>query len=228
MTRLTDAEKTSRIAALLAEKFPAPQYAPMWECAPQTGGFSCRYADLLVMHLWHSDKLELHGFEIKASKSDLKRELADPEKHQALARYCNRWTLVTWDTAVVGTLELPGHWGWWTVTPDGESFEVQRKPGKLTPEEWPREFVAAMLRRAVDQSPNADFTAAAVLRAVDQYRQQTERRHRDQVERAHQLGWLAAQGLDQMPSTWSDEGKALNARWQETWNRYALRKGIAA
>lgn len=186
MARKRDAEKTAIIAAKLALAFPAERHAVMWEVANGTGWQRrARFADLIVQDLWPSDGLHLHGFEIKSSRTDLRRELADPAKHHEFARYCNTWTLVTYDTAVVGTLELPERWGWWALSEDDETFEKHRKATvNRSPEPLSRQMVAALLRRAVMESPNADYTGRVVERALAQARKDAEYVQRKSRERA--------------------------------------------
>ena len=54
--------------------------------------------------------LPVHGFEVKVSRSDWLRELADESKADAWARYCHHWWLVA-PAEVVKPGELPTGWG---------------------------------------------------------------------------------------------------------------------
>lgn len=56
------------------------QYVCASEVSPRTGAWE-RRIDFLVMHCFDSEQLKIQGYEIKVSKSDLKRELDDPDKH---------------------------------------------------------------------------------------------------------------------------------------------------
>lgn len=174
--RCTDAERTAIMLDLIRRRYleisdvpPAdtapPRYVVLEEVAPSTG-FGSRYADALVLSAWPSDHYALDGYEIKASRADLKRELADPRKYQALARFCDRWTLVVWDEAVIGDLKLPADWGIVVVsnTPDDDgerSLRTVRKAAKRTPEPWPRPFVASLVRNAYEQGVAAEHLARA-------------------------------------------------------------------
>lgn len=53
----------------------------------------------------------LVGHEVKASRSDVIAELADPMKAEPWARHCSRWWLVVAHPALVEGLEVPGAWG---------------------------------------------------------------------------------------------------------------------
>ena len=69
------------ILGLLTERYSDPQrYACAAEVSPMTGAWE-RRIDFLVMWCWASDQFKIEGFEIKISKSDLRRELQDPDKH---------------------------------------------------------------------------------------------------------------------------------------------------
>lgn len=96
----------------------ARAYVVLEEVAPGTGWMARRWADVLVLSIWPSNGLTLDGFEVKASREDLKRELTDPDKHQATARYCDTWSLLAWDEAVMKGLDIPAEWGLWIITGD--------------------------------------------------------------------------------------------------------------
>lgn len=166
----TDAERTAIMLDLVHRS-----YVPDWndrqrpishvvveEVAPGTGWGSSRYADVLALSVWPSDGLKLHGFEIKASRADLKRELADPSKHHAVARYCDTWTLVLWNEALYDGLQIPAEWGIQVVTgDDDDALTVIRKSPKLIPDPWSREFCCSLVRNAFQQSPGAAYVARA-------------------------------------------------------------------
>lgn len=168
--KIADAERTAIILDLIgAGRFPLPDEAMppasvvLEEVAPHTGWVK-RLADVLVLGVWQASGQRLDGYEVKASRADLRKELADLTKHQAVARYCDTWTLVAWDDAVLqdaGT--IPDSWGI-TITHEvnGErELLVKRKPAKRLPDPWPRGFVCSMVRNAYQQSPGAEFVGRA-------------------------------------------------------------------
>lgn len=140
------------------------------EVAPGTGFWGeQRWADVLVLGTWPSKGLELHGFEIKASKQDLKKELGDPDKANALARYCNRWSLVAWDESILVD-GIPETWGIHVTVEEedeGRVLKTLRQPKKLTPELRPWPFVCSLVRNAYEQSPGAAYLARACEAAYD-------------------------------------------------------------
>ena len=112
---------------------------------PDAAGFSgSRTADAVAMNMWSSKGRELHGHEVKVSRADWLRELRQPDKAQAVAKYMDRWWLVVPDPAIVRDGELPDSWGMLVVTAD-ECHVIRRAP-KLRPAPLSRNFVAGLMR----------------------------------------------------------------------------------
>jgi len=138
--------KAGDIRAGMSKRWAAPEWAIMWEVGEGTGAQSGRYADAVMMSLWPSRGLELHGVEIKISRSDWKREAADPTKAEAIAKYCDRWWVHTTPGVVADLSELPPAWGLREF--DGKAWLTLREAEKTPVEQVSRRFLAAMLRRA--------------------------------------------------------------------------------
>ena len=170
---LSDVAKTAILADLVRERHPQRSaqgqgalgavWAVLHEVPPETG-WPRGYADILALHLWPS-QMQLVGYEVKASRGDLKRELADLAKHETVARYCDAWWLVVWDRRWIdGDKVLPGipdEWGLLAFEQDTTftgpregvgSLVVVRKAVERQPLPWPRKFAAAMVRRALEAS----------------------------------------------------------------------------
>lgn len=141
-TRIT----AERIRAAMAKRWADPEWAIMWEVGEGTGAASGRYADAVMMSLWPSRGLELHGVEIKVSRSDWRREAADPSKAEAIAKYCDRWWIHTPPGIVDDLSDLPPAWGLREF--DGKNWNTRREAEKTEAEQVTRRFLAAMLRRA--------------------------------------------------------------------------------
>lgn len=159
------------------------------EVAPSTGFRGVqRFADALVLGLWPSSGMLLHGFELKATKGDLKRELSDLKKHAALARYCDTWSLLLWEDQLIVD-QIPADWGIWVTRPGTHErqLRVVRAAKKRTPEPWPRQFVASLVRNAYEQSPGAAWTARLLDEAAAHQRASIERHaentYRQQIEK---------------------------------------------
>lgn len=138
--------------ALIRERCPKEAWAVLFEVRSETGSSGAgRYADALAMSLWPSRGLELHGFEIKVSRSDWRRELENPQKAEPIQRYCDRWWIVA-PASVVLVEDLPPTWGLLVPDAKGKSLRVARAAPKLEkPDELDRTFVASVLRSAQGQ-----------------------------------------------------------------------------
>jgi len=146
------------IRVAMSKRWTNPEYAIMWEVGEGTGAIRGRYADAIIMSLWPSRGLELHGVEIKVSRSDWRREAADPAKAEAIARYCDRWWIHTPPGIVDDLSGLPPAWGLREF--DGKTWKTIREAAKTDADPVTRSFLAAMLRRA-DGMMRAMVTEAA-------------------------------------------------------------------
>ena len=127
---------------------PAHAFFPEFRSAT---GAHARSLDALSVSLFASRGLEVHGYEIKVDRADLKRELADPEKAEAVAKFCDRFWLVVPDVEVVGDHladELPDPWGWLVASGEGLRQVRKAKPLPGLPTGRVRDFVASLARRA--------------------------------------------------------------------------------
>jgi hypothetical protein len=125
---------------------------------------SARRADLVRVGMRASRGLGVDVHEIKASRSDWRRELGDPAKAEAWWPYCNRFWVVG-PPGVVQAAELPEGWGLMEMPASGRRFKVRvqavtRKDIRLTVP-----LLVELLRRADNQR----------LAEIDELRRQ----HRD-------------------------------------------------
>ena len=174
--------KASDIRAGMAKRWCAPQWAIMWEVGEGTGGASGRYADAVMMSLWPSRGLELHGVEIKVSRSDWKREARDPAKAEAIAKYCDRWWVHTAPGVVDDPSDLPPAWGLREF--DGKAWRTIREAEKTEAVMVSRPFLAAMLRRADDTMRG--LMSEAMRESREAHHAEIERARatiRDEIER---------------------------------------------
>lgn len=138
------------VRTALRERYCAPAWAFFEEVSNGTGSNHKRSADALAMSLWPSRGLELHGFEIKASRSDWVRERDAPEKAEEIASRCDRWWLVVADESIVKDGELPPTWGLLVPGPKNQ-LRQKVEASKLEAKPLSRSFLAAILRRAHGQ-----------------------------------------------------------------------------
>ncbi len=115
------------------------------ELANGTGYKVKGWADAAALGIWPSRGYELHGFEIKISREDLKKELRDPAKADNIGRYCHFWWLVLSDEKLMEGLAIPEAWG--ILVPRARVLRVVRKAPKVAaPRPFDPAFVAAMIR----------------------------------------------------------------------------------
>jgi hypothetical protein len=89
-----------------------------------------RRIDTVAVGLLRRTEYVIHGFEIKVSRSDLLRELADPAKSQAGAQCCDRWWLVIGGAALIRDGDaLPENWG--LLVPTVHGLRVARGAPRL-------------------------------------------------------------------------------------------------
>lgn len=174
---------SAEIRKAMSSRWAAPEYAIMWEVGEGTGSHSGRYADAVIMSLWPSRGLELHGIEIKVSRSDWRREAADPKKAEAVAKYCDRWYVHTPKGLITDISEVPPAWG--VREFDGRQWTTLKEASITEAAPVTRKFLAAMLRRA-DGTMRGMIDEAVRASRETEVEREAERRARfnDEVDKA--------------------------------------------
>lgn len=180
-TEFTSAELVSRLAA----RFSGQEWAFFEQVPNATGGPASRTADALAMNLWPSRGLEIHGFEVKVSRSDWLRELKKPEKAEEIAAYCDRWWVVVAEAKIVQPGELPPTWG--LLGPRGDGLVAVVDAPKLSPKPVDRGFLAAILRKATVGVVPASEVQARIEAAEARIEQREQERDRLRDERIEEL-----------------------------------------
>lgn len=136
----------------LSLKFPPREYALLAQVRNCTG-FSrqVRTADAILMSLWPSRGLELAGIEIKIDRRDWLREKDDPEKQEAIGKYCDRWWIVT-PPGVVQPDELPLAWGLLEWHEDKTKWKTIKASAGLAAKPLTRDFLASILRNVSESN----------------------------------------------------------------------------
>jgi hypothetical protein len=219
--------ETGMILAL-RDHFPSPEYALLPQVRNSTGyQGQVRTADALVMGLWPSRGIYLHGIEIKVSRADWAKEKRSPEKADEIAKFCDYWWLAVGFDGIVQDGELPDTWG--LLVPDKSGKLRVKTPATRLQEPMPitRKFLAAILRKTVESAPVFTDVDAEVEKLVQQ-RLQPERdritkdfewKHRNNLESAEKLrksveAFEAASGIriDRYSDYFSTEiGEAVKA-----------------
>lgn len=155
------------LAVLLRKRYPAEEYALLFEVRNATGFSANRSADAIGVSLWPSRGLEIEGFEFKVSRQDWLKELRTPEKAESIARFCDRWWLVVSEEKIVAPGELPPNWG--LMVPHRDGLKAAIPASKLAPEPLNIKFVAAVCRAAQNASPQKTAVEAAVSAARQEW-----------------------------------------------------------
>lgn len=164
---------------LLAERYAEPSHVILPKVRNATGFTgTARTADALVLELWPMHGMRLIGFEMKSSRSDWLRELRQPRKREAIAKFCDQWYVVAGDTGIVRVGELRPHEGLLEVT---AGRRLRLAVGAPDVEAMPvtREFLAAIVRRAVTCSPHGKSIVAGVKERAERVQRDYRQKERE-------------------------------------------------
>lgn len=118
----------------------------------RTTGWSDRRYDFVAMNCYSSKGYKIEVVEIKVSKSDLRRELEEPEKHNVVFEDIDYYSLAA-PAEIIDLSIIPPKWGVYAVN-DGKLI-TKRKPLALHDEadrSIKRSFAASFLRAAISQN----------------------------------------------------------------------------
>jgi len=157
LTQVAQAFSREQLKDAVVKSYPLPEYATMKDVPSATGTSNGRICDVLVMECYPSRGLHLLGFEVITSRSEWKAELTEPDKAEAMGKYCTYWNVVA-NQGVVPVAELPLSWGLIEVggvyDPADPSVmrcqSTQVKPPLPNPDIQPVDMrlLAAIMRRA--------------------------------------------------------------------------------
>jgi len=163
----------------LLEKLGETLYGrPRWGLVPEVRSHAgpgdpdvLRRADAIARDLYPpvGSLHRFHGFEVKTSRRDFLRELADPEKSAPIALFCAAWYLVVpapWKNVVLRTTELPDRWGLieiGTGTPEIVIVAEEREAERPTPGFEAALFCAALARGRRELASDAPLSAIVRL-----------------------------------------------------------------
>lgn len=175
--------------ALRAKFGDRRRYAIAEEVGLTTGG-SHRRLDMMILDCYFSNGFRIDGIEIKISTSDLRRELADPEKHIAFFDVIDYYTLACPAGVVEPLMDvIPKKWGILIITKDG-STRYKRKPLALEDRTAdgaiPRGFFASVTRAIQQHQPSEQELREAYDRGARETEAKIKNRRdymRDRVDR---------------------------------------------
>jgi hypothetical protein len=199
----------------LKSHFPHPEYGLIFEVAQGTGMNANRRLDAMAMSLWPSRGLLLYGIEIKVSRSDWRREKANPAKAEELARFCHQFYIAA-PNDVVPRDELPPNWGLLEVD-DAGKVGVTKPAATLAPEPPGYQFLAAVFR-AIRREADPEMVDAILRTERDKLQTEYADRVRRELDRRRAANepdaaaWrklCEAIGID--PFEWLNRDKVIDA-----------------
>ena len=159
------------------------------EVANGTGSNARRHMDALALGCWPSRGLFVYAIEVKVSRGDLLRELCDPSKADAIARYCDRMFLATPKGLVEDPNTLPDAWGLLEVSDKG--VHARKAAQQIESAPLDRTFLMAVIRAAVkqhsDESRIAKLVEAARSKGYSEGSADSERNRERTEKRAVEL-----------------------------------------
>ncbi len=170
---MADSIKTAEMRELLRKRFGNhARYAVAEEVGDSTG-FARRRLDMVVCSCWESDGFTIEGIEIKVSKSDLKHELENPQKHDLFFGDLDFYSLAAPREVINGMSEvIPKSWGLYEAyrQKDGElRLKCRRRPVSVEGRRRgvSRGFFAALVRNLYALSPSNRLVSEAEHRGYE-------------------------------------------------------------
>lgn len=184
-TATVERHTEASMLSLLRKRYSAksgngPEWAYIEKVRDAPGFDATRTADAMALGLWQSRGCELHGFEIKISRADWRRELADPAKADSWHGVVDRWWIVA-PRGVVPRNELPSTWGLLETGARGLTVTVQAPILQETRLPLERRLLVPILRAA---GAGLNFTPDEV--AVKEAREQGRESGRRSAEENRQ------------------------------------------
>jgi hypothetical protein len=101
-----------------AQSGNGPEWAYLEHVRNAAGFDAKRTCDAMALSMWPSRGMELHGYEVKVTRSDWRTELRNPAKADVWHGVVDRWWIAA-PAKVVPRDELPATWGLIEASDDG-------------------------------------------------------------------------------------------------------------
>lgn len=178
LEQLSAEDRTSLAMRRLRERYSV---GDGWHLFEEVGspGTVTRRVDAVALSHWRSRGFEIHGFEVKATRSDWLSELDDPAKSKWWMDRVDRWFLVA-PTHVANEDEIPKSWGWIRLNNGGNLRRVVQAP-ELDGEP-DRKLIGALakqLDKAWKKRPEEQELEAARKEGYEKGYREGQRRERD-------------------------------------------------
>jgi hypothetical protein len=143
------------------------KYVVLEQVPDGTGMYHGRWIDAVVFDLWPSKGLLRSAFEIKVSRSDFLRELANPVKYKwAVESFHEFWFVAPQE--VIKIEELPANVGW--LFPRGGKLAIKRRALQNPNPKLDDTLLAAFMRAAAKEVVRVtNVTAKGILDNSEEY-----------------------------------------------------------
>lgn len=168
---MTDNITAADVKLALRDYYPPGEYAVAYEVARGTGVMARRHLDMIAMNLWPSRGHTINGIEVKVSRSDWRREKAEPAKAEEIAQFCD-YFYVAAPIGVIPKDEIPDGWGHLEYRLG--KIRQTKAATKLSAKPVDRHFVAAFVRSA--RRPDDDSGRALEKKITEKLQAQFDAR----------------------------------------------------
>lgn len=201
---------TPILRELIRDYFSGSEWFLTFEVGNSTGFSVSRHADAVAMNLWPSRGLSFHGIEIKASRTDWRKELGNPAKAEEIHQHCDFWWLVAANGVVKDINEIPPGWGFMELSKPASGGDDDKRPrlrmrrqaSKLERVSLvKREFVAGILR--AQQRADGQEKTEAIERGIAA---SLERRVENELSQRRMENSASVERLKCLEAAFSSEG----------------------
>lgn len=208
------------LVRLIHRRHEGPAWQVFTELANGTGAKASRRADVVAMGMYPSRGMEIHGYECKVSRGDVRKELVDVGKMDAVGKYCDFWWLAIADESIIDGLIIPDGWG--ILVPRAKVLRLKRAAQKRKTVPVDRAFVAAMVRSVTDgYVPRARHDEV-----VDGHKADVAKAIAD--DRLYQGGDVARRELENLRQKIEEFEKASGVKVMDGWKQENVGAAVAA
>lgn len=198
------------IESALRANYKQPEWALFFEVSDGTGSAARRRADAIAMNMWPSRGLELRAFEIKVSRSDMKSELNDPSKAEAVAQFCDSFYLATPPKLTEG-MDVPDTWGLIEVSESGSLKVIRKSTMTHKPAPLQKTFIASLLRSSakIGESEIRKAVDAALRKAGTDEQERVKAKVQDRVRQLESQLSQEAEFFDALEEALGDKKRRI-------------------
>lgn len=193
----------SRVFNLLDKPFPKPAHVHLSGVRNGTGYArkQTRTADGLILSVYPSRGLWMAGVEIKVSKGDWRKELADVDKSCEIQRFCHYWYVAA-PKGIIPLGKVPDTWGLIECT--DKTAAITKPAPKLSPLPPDMLFVCSLLRRFSESNIPSVQVEETITAHLNDAKAGWEKLHRYELESLREMvrNFEEASGIS-LSNTWS-------------------------